>query len=165
MGAGKSFIGKRLAGFLNFYHIDTDALIENIYNLPINKIFSKYGEHFFRQQETFVLKKILSDPQNAVVSVGGGLPCFNNNLQMIKSSGISFYLKLPPQILFERLVNLKTDRPLIRNLPDPELKNYIEKLLGQREKNCYEKADFILNACKNPEQIIKDIVRNLNSVS
>ena len=51
MGVGKTTIGKLLAKKLNFYHIDSDRLIEKKYKKTIKEIFTENGEKFFRNAE------------------------------------------------------------------------------------------------------------------
>src|SRR5437660_384427 len=93
MGSGKSAVGKCLAKKLNFYFIDFDDYVEKEAGKSVSEIFSNGGEKKFRELENKYLKKLLHI-NNAVVSLGGGTPCFYNNMELIKKNGISVYFEM-----------------------------------------------------------------------
>ena len=71
MGAGKSAIGRLVAGQLNLPFVDTDNEIERVSRMSISELFAAYGEEEFRALETRVIKRLMrSGPR--VVSTGGG---------------------------------------------------------------------------------------------
>lgn len=144
MGVGKSTIGKRLANKLNIPFVDLDQKIESKFQISINEFFSKYGESTFRKEETKMLLSSIDEFENAVISVGGGLPCFNQNMQTMNNSGLTCYLHRPPKELFHRLVNSKSERPLLKDLNDDQLLNFIENKVDEREV-FYNQAKFVLN--------------------
>ena len=53
-----------------------------------------------------------------MLSVGGGTPCYDNNIELIIKYGVSFYLKASLQTLYKRLLKEKNSRPLIKNIDD-----------------------------------------------
>ena len=71
MGTGKTTIGKILAERIGYKFIDVDEYIVKTEGKPINEIFEKYGEDYFRDLETKAIKKILKE-ENQVISTGGG---------------------------------------------------------------------------------------------
>ena len=94
MGSGKSKIGTQLACKLGVKFIDLDQYIEKNENASIDNIFEQLGDIYFRKVESKYLSKCLSENKNFVLSVGGGTPCYNNNLDIINSNNnISIYLK------------------------------------------------------------------------
>jgi len=132
MGAGKTTLGKKLATRLNFSFIDTDKLIEKQQNCSVSEIFSSKGEDFFRKLEKKILDEIeLSE--NIVVAVGGGLPCFSNNMEKLKQLGICIYLQRPIRELIFRVLLQNNQRPLLAGKTDEELENYMQQLLEIRE--------------------------------
>lgn len=133
MYSGKSTMGKKLAKAMNLKYIDTDNIIETKYNITINNFFEKYGEDLFREFEYKILLDSIKE-DNIIISTGGGLPCFNKNMELIKENGISIYLKMSPQSIIHRINNSKKKRPLLQDKSPEELKTYIETLLKQREK-------------------------------
>lgn len=142
MGSGKSTVGKGLAKNLNLSFIDMDEYIEERNMRTIPQIFEKDGESGFRNIERKALLE-LADFENVVIGTGGGAPCFFDNMDVIKNSGKSVYLKGTPRILAERLRNSKVERPLIKGKNDSELLAFINESLDKREK-WYMQADVVL---------------------
>jgi shikimate kinase len=64
-------------------------------------------------------------------------------MELVKQQGQSVYLKVCPEILYGRLRANKNDRPLVKQLSDQELKEFINQKLAEREIY-YEQADYIL---------------------
>ena len=158
MGSGKTTIGKQLAKKLDYSFIDLDQYIEEDLNTSISSIFSDKGEPYFRNIETSYLKKAL-ELKNSVISLGGGTPCFNNNMDIIKISSKSIFIDLPVKMLADRLKNAKSKRPLINNKSDIELHDFIEALRSERAP-CYNQADFKV---KGSENILNNINHWINT--
>ena len=133
MGVGKTSIGKKLSKQLNWKFLDTDKLIEKKIGLPIPEIFNQLGEDFFREQEKEILNEIAS-LENVVVSVGGGLPCFFDNMDRLNEIGTTVYLKLEPEFIVQRLLESKIKRPLISNLSEKQVEEFVIDKLTIREK-------------------------------
>ena len=146
MGSGKSSLGRRIANKLGRDFVDLDELIEEKEGKSITEIFSEKGESYFREIETKTLNDLISELE-CVVSLGGGAPCSELNLSFIGSNGMSIYIKEPEDILFGRLRDKKQDRPLIADLSDDQLKQFITDKLSKREK-FYTKADFTYEKSK-----------------
>lgn len=140
MGSGKSTIGKGLAKKLKLQFIDLDTFIEERNFKTIPEIFSSAGEEGFRKVEQHALNEV-SEFEDVVVATGGGAPCFFDNMELIKRTGISVYLNGTPRILAERLMNSKTERPLIKGKSKEELIKFIHETLNKRN-NWYKQADF-----------------------
>ncbi|MBA3900438.1 MAG: shikimate kinase [Bacteroidetes bacterium] len=144
MGCGKSSVGKKIANKLGYTFIDLDDFIEKKAGLTIPDIFSREGEDYFRKLETYSLKEIAS-LDKVVVSTGGGTPCFNSNMDLINSSGMSIYLKMSAETLYSRLRESKTERPLLSAFTEFELKQYVVDKLLEREFY-YSQAHFKVKA-------------------
>ena len=134
MGCGKSTLGKKLAKKLGLEFFDLDKCIEEEAGVSISEIFKTKGEEHFRELETQVLTQLISNQTKYVVALGGGAPCFNDNMKLINEAGTSIYLKYNEGILASRLINAKTERPLIANKTKEELIDFISKLLSEREQ-------------------------------
>lgn len=159
MGSGKTKIGQRLAKALSYKFIDVDAFIEEKKGKTIPLLFEEIGERKFRELEHQSILD-LQEYDDIVVSTGGGLPCFHNNMDLINKNGVSVYLQATPSFLKSRLIHNKSTRPLIANLPDEELENYLITLLELR-KPYYEKANIQLSAMNLNEKIVIDkLVKN-----
>jgi shikimate kinase len=138
MGSGKTTIGKQLAKRLNYEFIDLDKLFEKTYKLSVSSFFEKYEEDAFRQIESKLLKEV-SLKNNVVISTGGGVPCFFDNMEVMKNTGVIVYLKMAVKSLVSRLINAKEERPLVKNFSEDGLDQFIEKQLSIRSEY-YEQA-------------------------
>ena len=85
MASGKSSVGKVLADNFGYSFIDLDEYIEYKEAASITEIFTQKGEIYFRIKEIEYLKEILSLEKNIILSVGGGAPCYGENMKLIKS--------------------------------------------------------------------------------
>jgi len=132
MATGKSTLARKLAHSLSFRLIDTDTYIESKYKSTISDIISLYGTDNFRLKEHDALHEIINC-ENSVIATGGGLPCYYNNMDMINENGFSVYIRLPSDIIFNRLRNAVTQRPLVKGMDDRTLLNFIEQTLLERE--------------------------------
>lgn len=164
MGSGKSLIARYLAQHLDLTHIDLDDQIALIEEQNVPEIFKTKGELYFRKRETNVLEDILEEPASLVIAMGGGTPCYGNNLELLKSSGNAkiVYLKASVKFLTERLLNEKDNRPVISHLKnEEELEDFIRKHLFERSYY-YNQADIIVNVeDKSPEAITEEIIEKL----
>jgi shikimate kinase len=157
MGAGKTTLGKAIAESQKIPFFDTDALIEQNTSSSISSIFLKYGESYFRHLEKNILENL---PNNSsyVVAVGGGLPCFNDLMDVLNSLGTTIYLKHDIATLTKRLSNESVKRPLLAEKSGDTLISYIEEKVAEREI-FYCRAKLIL---KEAEQTPEYIIRQLN---
>lgn len=140
--SGKSTLGRQLAKELNYDFIDLDRKIEVSEGKKINEIFNLDGEAYFRKIETEHLKKIDVDTK-LVIATGGGTPCFNDNMDYIKSSGISIFLDVKPNKLEERMRNSKKNNRPLFNLESDSLEDTLLKTYESRI-DFYKKADIII---------------------
>jgi len=157
MGVGKTSIGKKLSKQLNWKFLDTDKLIEKKIGLPIPEIFNQFGEDSFREQEREILNEIAS-LENVVVSVGGGLPCFFDNMERLNEIGTTVYLKLEPEFIVQRLLESKIKRPLIDHLSHTQLEQFVISKLTQRA-SFYERSNHSIRADRFACQRICEIIR------
>ena len=155
MGCGKTTIGRRLAIRLGYSFVDTDELFSTVHNSPVKEYFDLYSEEKFRAEEQKILYQTQS-MDNTVIAVGGGTPCYKNNMQWILSNGISVYVKMSATALYSRLANSKKERPLL-SLPNQDMKTVIEKLLLQRE-SIYNQAHIIVSGLDfNMEKLMEKL--------
>lgn len=146
---------------MNF--IDLDEYIEKKEGKSIPKIFSTEGEKAFRQMEAENLRLLQYIP-DSIISMGGGAPCFHDNMTWMNQNGLTVYLKQSPEFLFSRLKNSRGKRPLVSGLSKKELFEYITKTLGDREP-CYEQAKLILDSAKLKPKILEaEIMRVLEKL-
>jgi shikimate kinase len=150
MGAGKSSIGRRLAGRLGIPFADADNEIETAAGMSIPDIFSTYGEPDFRAGETRVIARLLeSGPQ--VLATGGGAFMNPDTRNAVGAHGISVWLKAELDVLMRR-IKRRQDRPMLKT-DDPG-----ETLRALMEERCpvYAQADITIQSREVPHETIVD---------
>lgn len=162
MASGKSIIGKRLAELQNHLFLDTDLLIEEKIQQNLKDFMLESGEISFRLLEREVLKEVIASQQKSVVATGGGLPCFEENTQLLLENGNLVFIDTPEEVLFNRLLN-DDARPLIENLNETELKKYISVKLAER-RPFYEQANIRVTGNKSITEICSEIQDKLELI-
>lgn len=157
MGCGKTTWGRKLANHLGFEFMDLDHVFEAKAGTSITEYFTANGQDAFRHMESSILKDT-EYPENVVVSTGGGLPCFFDNMDWMNTNGQSLYIKLSPKTLAERLDKGKTTRPLILGKHGDELVAFIAEKLAERE-GFYEQATHIVNGIDMSVEMLADVVK------
>ena len=130
MGTGKTSLGKLLAEKLGRAFVDIDQKIEQDSKLTIPQIFEIYGEKYFRELEKKAVKEI-TQRRNLVIATGGGTVKDEENLRLLKSSGVIVCLTTDPEEIFRR-TERRGERPMLDN--DENRLDTIKKLLAERQK-------------------------------
>ncbi|NOR28162.1 MAG: shikimate kinase [Lutibacter sp.] len=143
MASGKSAIGVVLANKLGIQFTDLDCFIEEKEQLTIAEIFKLKGEIYFRKIEGEYLHELLKLEDDCIISLGGGTPCYGNNIKLIEKNSKSFYLNASIVTIYNRLKNETSQRPLVAAIGKENLKEYIAKHLFERNP-FYEKANHTI---------------------
>lgn len=155
MGAGKSTIGRLLAGILNVPFKDSDRVIEERSGADIPWIFDVEGEAGFRDRETAVLQELVKE-DDLVLATGGGIVLREENRRCLQSGGQVVYLTASVELLWERTSRDKK-RPLLQ-VEDPRQK--IIELINLRDPLYREVADIVVNTDRRgPKAVAQDIAR------
>jgi shikimate kinase len=144
MGSGKTHWAKQLADRLHLPVFDLDMEIINREQRSIPEIFAKSGEEYFRMKERKILEELIDKNGSMVVSCGGGTPCFLNNIELMKKYGTVVWLNTHVDVLLQRLLREKAQRPLLKNVDDNDLKSYIIRKLNER-RMYYQQADVTID--------------------
>ncbi|MEO1486558.1 MAG: shikimate kinase [Bacteroidota bacterium] len=159
MASGKSTIGKQLASALNFSFLDLDTVIETRTALPIPELFEKKGEIFFRKEEHNALKAVLEEENDVVLALGGGTPCYANNMDLILEKATqSVYLLLSIGSLVQRLQNERASRPLVQHLSEDDLPEFIGKHMFERRQYYAQATHTVVCDGKGVEEIVNEIL-------
>jgi shikimate kinase len=140
MGSGKTHWGKQLAAQLKIPYYDLDDVISAKEKKSVSQIFAESGEEAFRVKEREVLESLIDENATMVLSCGGGTPCFFNNIETMKKYGVVVWLNTHVEVLLMRLKSEKASRPLIKNVPDADMRSFIVRKLNER-RIYYEQAD------------------------
>ena len=153
MGTGKSTAGAYLSRITSRRIIDTDSLIEKESGMSIAEIFKSHNEAYFRELERNVLISTFQ-LKNVIISRGGGLPGYKDNMKLINENGLSVCLMARPDVILSRLLFEKNIRPLLQGEDRMEKLN----LLMQKRVYYYILADILVDTSdKSIEEIAKYI--------
>ncbi|WP_420146710.1 shikimate kinase [Spirosoma sp.] len=153
--SGKSTLGKRIAEALHYRFIDTDKLIIRQEGRSIADIFAQSGEAYFRELERRVLRTIRPGG-SLVVSTGGGMPCFHDNMAYINATGVSVFLDVPVDVLVQRIMaHAQEDRPL-NNPSAPDLSEVLQKRYETRLP-VYSQANIIISGETNEDEVLRRV--------
>ncbi len=157
MGSGKTYWAEKLKKKLKIPAYDLDALVEMMEEKTIAEIFEEDGEEYFRKAETKMLR-LFAEKKRFILSCGGGTACCNDNMQWMNKQGITIWLDEPAEVLSQRLLKEKSHRPLIKDLDDNALKDF---LTAKREERAefYNQAAYRLNEENLTEDTFIKIVK------
>lgn len=156
MGAGKTTIGRGLAGRSGREFRDTDSLLQKRFGRPVSEIFRVYGEETFRDHETSILKGL--EPGPIVLATGGGIVLRDANWVEMRRLGTVVFLDVESDVLQDRLERSKKRRPL---LSVDDWQSRFRAILNERRER-YELADHCLTvADEDNEAIIDRLLRVL----
>lgn len=152
MGSGKTTIAAALSEMYSLERVDTDEIIVSRYG-AIDKIFASFGEEYFRNVETEVVKEVASMSDNAVISLGGGAVLRTENVENLKRTGKIFYLRTTADTIIKRLKGDNT-RPLLQG----NLEERVHSVLSVRSGIYEGVADIIVDTDGlTPEELAKII--------
>lgn len=145
MGCGKSTLGRKLARRLGGEFVDTDSLVEEREGASVADVFRYEGERRFREVERAVLDGVIDRGAAAVVSTGGGLPVWGDNMERMNGAGCTVYLRRTAQQIAGRLSPYgRRKRPRLRDLSDEELVAFMECDMASREP-FYSRATLVVD--------------------
>lgn len=140
MGCGKSSLGRKIAKSANMRFVDMDSLIEQKEGASVSDIFAFAGEEYFRRTERNLIEELAQEDEDMVISTGGGVPTWQDNMERINSIGESFYLRRSAKQIASRLSpHGRQKRPKLRGLNDEELVEFMTRNMAEREP-FYQKA-------------------------
>ena len=156
-GAGKTTVGKILAGLLQWEFVDTDALLESQLGQSIREIFEEQGEASFRVHEQRLLQ-IICVKNRQVVATGGGVVLDAGNRDRLRNAGTAVWLVAEPELLWERI---KGDSSSPRRRPDLAAGGIdeVREVLSHRSSLYESCAHHVMpTAGKTPQQVAQDIL-------
>lgn len=160
MGCGKSTLGRKLARRLGLPFYDTDTLVEEHEGASVNDIFRYEGEACFRQLEREAVETILARGEPCVVSTGGGLPAWHDNMELMNREGQTIYLRRSAAQIAARLTPYgKRKRPRLKDLDNDELIDFMTRNMAEREPFYTQARATIACDGKEDHELIELIVK------
>jgi len=152
MGCGKTTIGRRLARRLGYDFADTDDRIEKHYA----------GEEYFRKAERGMLEQLIASGDDLVVSTGGGLPVWADNMVRMNGAGLTVYIRRSAEQIAARLSpHGRWKRPKLRGLDDRELVEFMSRNMAEREPFYGQAALTIDGGAMSDDEILEFITEKL----
>lgn len=153
--SGKTTLGKSLAKEMGREFVDIDHKIEEFCQMTVGEIITENGMEYFRKIEKDVLDMFLSKT-DLVVSTGGGLPCFYDNMEAISNTGFSVFLNVSPSELNRRMKS-NMGRSYIYEKAGGAPVRYLTESLKAR-KSFYKMADIHI---RKDDITTEDIIKEL----
>ncbi|MEK7132506.1 MAG: shikimate kinase [Patescibacteria group bacterium] len=155
-GAGKSYIGKRLAKRLGMDFIDIDSVLAQTHGKGIQEILDEVGEEAYLEKELHALVSSTSGKDNLVISPGGSIIYRKECREYIKKVSKVVHLHAP----------FKTVESRIRGMPPRALigmsKKTLKELYDERTPMYEALADITINTeGKHAGGIVQEIVKFL----
>jgi len=160
MGAGKSTIGREIAGALDRIFFDIDSEVIKSSGADIQWIFDVEGEEGFRERESRALRQAIKAPAGAIIATGGGIVLRKENRVAMVGAGQVVYLSATKQQLYERTKRDKV-RPLLQV---GDRKAVIDRLFDERDPLYREVASLIFSSDgTKASKVAAELIRTLAS--
>jgi shikimate kinase len=128
MGAGKSTVGRKLAGIIGTDFIDADQAIEEAATMSVAEIFERFGEAYFRDGERRVIARLIEE-HHGVIAAGGGAFVDPQTRALILDKGIAVWIDCDVPTLVQR-TSRRGGRPLLKSGDPAEI---LARLHKERE--------------------------------
>ncbi len=142
---GKSTISKMLADDLNMKWVDTDDLVMARTGMEIPEIFAQYGENYFRDCETAVIRELASQ-SGLVIATGGGTILREENIEALHRNGCVYFVDRPIEQLLPTM-----DRPLANS--EEKVRRIYE---SRYERYCFV-ADVVVSSKGDARRVANKI--------
>lgn len=151
MGCGKTSLGRKLAHAAGVRFVDMDSVIEEREGASVADIFRYEGEEYFRASERRLIDELAESDDDMIVSTGGGVPVWRDNMERMNEAGETVYLRRTPEQIASRLSpHGRRKRPKLRDLNDEELIAFMTANMAEREP-FYAKARICIDCAERSD--------------
>ena len=159
MGCGKSSLGRKIAKRADMRFVDMDSVIEEREGASVSDIFHYAGEEYFREKERELIEEVAAAEDDVVVSTGGGVPAWKDNMERMNAIGQAVYLRRTAEQIASRLSpHGRQKRPKLRGLNDEELVAFMTTNMAEREP-FYSRATITLDCEEmSDERLVETII-------
>jgi XRE family aerobic/anaerobic benzoate catabolism transcriptional regulator len=140
-GAGKSTLGKMLAGKLQMPFVELSREIEKFAGCSIAEIQDMYGANAYRRYERQALQQAIQSHHTVVIATPGGMVSDPANFDLLLSNCQSVWLQANPADHMQRVIEQGDFRPMAGN---SEAMADLKGILTAREP-FYSRAQFRLD--------------------
>jgi XRE family aerobic/anaerobic benzoate catabolism transcriptional regulator len=143
-GAGKSTIGRALAGKLRVPFLELDSLVEEAAGLPLADIFSIHGEAYYRRLAREVLARFLAETGAAVLATPGSIVTDREAFRLLSRRCRTVWLQASADDHWQRVLAQGDQRP---SAASPHAREELKALLRAREP-LYSQAEITVDTSK-----------------
>ncbi len=157
-GAGKSTVGRRVAGHLGRKFLDTDDLVERREGRSIRAIVQSSGWGRFRAMEKEIIREAASG-DDLVIAPGGGAIVDPENLARLKSNGWVLWLKADSEVLLSRIGRSRMSPDLRPSLTGRGTLEEVREVLAARDPLYQNAADAQVDTTRlSLDEVVERIV-------
>ncbi len=156
---GKSTAGRLLAERLGVPFTDTDELIEQRTGRLISRIVAEKGWPAFRAEEKAAIRE-LTGTNRGVISLGGGVVCDTENVELLKANGVFVWLFARPEAIAARMGKDAADgaeRPSLTGAPSVD---EIRAVMAEREPLYRSLADLVVDTTEIDADRVAEAIRD-----
>ncbi len=157
MGSGKGAVGRKVAEMMNLPLIDTDKRIAEKLKMTPQEAYERFGEVFYRAEETFLLHELEHIRERSVMIIGSGLPTMPQNDKYLRELGTVYYLKATIPELVETIERTQKKDWMEEKA---DLRELVEKLLMERTARYEAVANVVIETTgKSTGEIADEIIK------
>jgi len=155
-GAGKSTVGRMLAGRLGVSLLELDELVEAEAGMELARMFELQGEAFYRHLELEALARFFAEGERAVLATGGGIVTEPETYDLLRRRAYTVWLKASPRDHWNRVMAQGDLRPMHDH---PDAMSELERLWSDRARR-YAAADLVVETSRRTvEEVVQAIER------
>lgn len=153
-GAGKSTVGRILAGRRGVPFVEMESLVREASGMPVDQVFELHGEAYYRRLEREVLGRVLAAGRPSVLAASGGVVNEPATWEMLLERATVVWLRARPEDHWRRVVAQGDRRPMKDN---PDAMAQLRAMLAAREGG-YARAHVVIDTTHRSPKAVADAV-------